>query len=61
MLLKKLYRNSYILTIMMREKVLLYIYHIINVLLRNFIFLIGSSAIHIVTIYFNTNLLKATK
>ena len=35
--------------------------HIINVLVRHFISLFGSSAIYIVTIYFYTNLLKATK
>ena len=35
--------------------------HIINVLARHFISLFGCSAIHIVTIYFYTNLLKATK
>ena len=35
--------------------------HIINMLVRHFIFLMGSAALHIVTIYFYTNLLKATK
>ena len=35
--------------------------HIINVLVSHSISLISSSAIHIATIYFYTNLLKATK
>ena len=72
MLLKKLYRDSDILIIMLREKYnsierynIFYILevklHIIDVLVRHFISLFGSSAIHIVTIYFYTNLLKATK
>ena len=76
MWLKKLNRDSYVLVIMPREKYRIYysierhkkkIYtlevklHIINMLVRHFISLIGSTALHTVTIYFYTNLLKATK
>ena len=65
MLLGKLYRDSYILIDMLREKgyyssierynisyILEVKLHILNVLVSHFISLIGSSAIHMVTVYF---------
>ena len=73
MLLKKIYRDSYILCWEKKYKIYYSIeryniffilevkLHIINVLGRHFVSLVGSSAIHILTIYFYANLMKVTK
>ena len=55
-----MYKNNYSIERLNIFYILEVKLRIVNVLVRHFTSLIGSSAIHLVTIYFYTNLLKAS-